>query len=258
MFRSWKIARIAGISLRLHSTFLLMLLWMIFTNVGMTSNPWLGVIRALFPVMLFSIIVFHELGHALAARRYGISTRDITLYPFGGIAHLEQTPSRPLQELAVAAAGPAVNVVLAILAWALGDAVSDPLLRYILDDFLMINLGLALFNLLPAFPMDGGRILRALLATRTDQVTATRQAAHLARQLAWVLGLVGLFTFQFNLVFIGILVWLAATAEQGQVLLRSVWTAASRPQPTAQAYTYYRGPGEHDPRVIDAEYKEVL
>ena len=185
------------------------------------------------------------------------ATRDITLYPFGGIAHLAQTPFRPLQELAIAAAGPAVNVVLAILAWAVGDAVTDPLLQYLLDDFLMINLGLALFNLLPAFPMDGGRILRAFLATRTDEVTATRQAAHLARQLAWVLGLVGLFTLQFNLIFIGILVWLAATAEQGQVLLKGIWTAAARPQPAAQAYTYYRGPGAHDPRVIDAEYKEV-
>src|SRR5882672_6084960 len=186
MFRSWKIGTMFGIGIYVHATFLLLPAFVFLANVGQIHF-------ALYAVMMipavFSCVVLHELGHALTARRYGIETRDITLYPIGGVARLERLPQRPLEEFWIAVAGPAVNVVIAAivgvllsLACGLNPSVvaqnlRDTLLGHFVDHWfltslLITNVFLAVFNMLPAFPMDGGRVLRALLATYLGQFRA--------------------------------------------------------------------------------------
>ena len=167
---SLPIFRIAGIQLRIHITFLLLIGWLAFGYYAEGgSAAALG--RVIFILLLFVCVVLHEFGHAFAAKGFGINTPDITLLPIGGVARLERMPEEPLQELVIAVAGPAVNVVIA-LALALTidwravmrpSVVESPILGV---QLLAMNVWLVLFNLLPAFPMDGGRVLRALLAPR--------------------------------------------------------------------------------------------
>jgi Zn-dependent protease len=220
---SWPIGRLAGIELRVHATLLLLLGW-----VG--AQPlWRGqAARALaevgFVVALFASIVAHELGHALVARRFGIATPDITLLPIGGVARLEHLPERPQGELAVAAAGPIVSALLfiglALLGAATaGRAFSDPSapgMAPVVSRLAAANLMLALFNLIPAYPMDGGRVLRALLALRLPRPEATRIAVGIGQGLAAVVGLVGLFVSPM-LLLVAAFVWVAATAEGQEV-----------------------------------------
>ncbi len=241
MFRSWKIGRLLGIDLYLHSTFLLLLGWIGLNSLAY-SDPVLIGLSWLLPLILFSIVVMHELGHALAARRFGIETRDITLYPIGGIARLRSAPTTPGQEMLVAAAGPAVNLGLAALTIAATPLLAtSPVAAYLGGQFLMFNLGLGLFNLLPAFPMDGGRILRAFLTRRSNHLQATRTAALWGRRLAWVLGLAGVFTANLSLVMVAGFVWISATAE-------SLGDIVERPKLRIQ---------RDDPNIIEAEYWEV-
>ena len=159
---SWYVGAVSGIRVRVHGTLLLLL-----ALVGVSEWHHVGTVRsgvagALLLAALFGCVLLHELGHALAARRYGIGTREITLLPFGGIAVLERVPATPRQELVVALAGPAVNIVLAAL---LGCAMVIAPAPFI-GSLFWINIALAVFNLVPAFPMDGGRVMRALLAQR--------------------------------------------------------------------------------------------
>ena len=175
MSGSWRIGRIAGIDVYVHFTFLLLLGWVAISHYLAHGDLAEAMSGLAFILALFGIVVLHELGHALAARRYGIRTRDITLLPIGGVARLERMPEDPWQELVVALAGPAVNVVLAAgiyFALALGRGVEslDESVRVgggLLDQLFWVNVSLVAFNVLPAFPMDGGRVLRALLAMRT-------------------------------------------------------------------------------------------
>lgn len=217
---SWKIVSVAGIAIRVHATFLLLLLWVGGAAWLAEGSPIAALAGIGFVAMLFAIVVLHELGHALAARHYGVGTHDITLLPIGGVSRLEKMPERPGAELVVALAGPAVNVaailVLAAIAAVahLSLAPSDPLDpgAHIVARLLWLNVALVAFNLLPAFPMDGGRVLRALLAMRLEHARATRIAAALGKAFALGLGFLGLFGNPL-LVLIAMFVWLGAEAE---------------------------------------------
>jgi Zn-dependent protease/CBS domain-containing protein len=226
---SYKLARVAGIDVRVHATFLLLLAFVGFQGYAGTRSLTGALAGVGFILLVFFIVVLHEYGHALAARRYGIPTRDITLLPIGGVARLERMPREPRQELVIALAGPAVNVVLALLLWlylrAAGtpDPMAPPDERFfglgVARQLLSVNVWLAGFNLIPAFPMDGGRVLRALLAQRTgDYAAATVRAAAIGRAVALVLGAIGLFNpGQRMLVLIALFVWLSAAGEAGAV-----------------------------------------
>jgi Zn-dependent protease len=224
---SWKLGRVAGIDIHVHVTFLILLAW-VGLSYYLERHSWDDVVQGvLFIVALFTIVVLHELGHALTARRFGIRTRDITLLPIGGVARLERMPDQPRQELLVALAGPAVNLALAAILFAVlaGEhltAMKD--LTLVGGDFLTkllwVNVWMGAFNLLPAFPMDGGRVLRALLAMRMDYARATRIAASIGQSIALLFGLFGLFVNPF-LVFIALFVWMGAALESGAAQLRS-------------------------------------
>src|SRR5207249_4005278 len=184
---SWSlpIFRIAGIQLRIHITFLLLIAWLAFGYYAEGGSA-VALGRVLFVLLLFVCVVLHEFGHAIAAKNFGIDTPDITLLPIGGVARLQRMPDEPRQELIIALAGPLVNVVIAftlfaVVGWrglAAQAAMGGPDL---LAQLLVINVVLVLFNLLPAFPMDGGRVLRALLATRLSYTRATQLAASIGQ-----------------------------------------------------------------------------
>jgi Zn-dependent protease len=218
---------VAGIDVYMHGTFLVLLAWVGISHYLMRHRWADAGAGILFMLALFSIVVLHELGHALTARRFGIRTRDITLLPIGGVARLERMPDDPRQELLVAFAGPAVNVVLAAALFGLLLSTASPVAPSEIQHgggFLVrlawVNVGLAVFNLIPAFPMDGGRALRAVLSMRMDYLRATNVAAEIGRGLALMLGLLGLFSNPL-LIFIALFVWVGATAEAGMVQLKS-------------------------------------
>lgn len=225
---SWRIGRIAGIDVYVHFTFLILLGWVGLSHYLAEHSLSQAAAGLGFILALFGIVVLHELGHALAARHYGIQTRDITLLPIGGVARLERIPDDPIQELVVALAGPAVNVVLALALW-IGIELGQGLVGYahvvrvggsLLDQLLWVNVSLAIFNLIPAFPMDGGRVLRALLALRLGHVQATQTAAKIGQAIALLFGFLGLFFNPF-LLFIALFVWMGAAQEASLVQLRA-------------------------------------
>jgi Zn-dependent protease len=224
---AWKVGRLAGIDLYVHATFLMLLAWVAFGHLAGGAGAMakgVGVILA-----VFGIVVLHELGHALVARRFGIKTRDITLLPIGGIATLERMPEKPIEELLVAIAGPAVNVALALVLFAIlslsGGATAPQGIGVVGGPFLTklmwINVSLAAFNLLPAFPMDGGRVLRGALALRMDYTNATEIAARIGQGMAALFAVVGFFVNPM-LLFIAIFVWVGARQESTVVGFRRV------------------------------------
>lgn len=212
---SWKLGRVAGIDLFLHPTFLILLLWALVSG----GVEWAALMSA-----VFGCVVLHELGHALTARAFGIGTRDITLYPIGGLARLERMPRAPGAELLIAVAGPLVNVAIAgtlsMALWISGAFApwSGPsLISAFGADLVMINLVLAGFNMLPAFPMDGGRVLRALLSRPFGRVRATDIAAGLGRALALVFGVYALFNGAPLSAILAMFIFFAAGAEAASV-----------------------------------------
>jgi Zn-dependent protease len=236
----WSIplGRVAGIRLDMHVTFLLLLFWIGLQHWRMDPTL-IAVARGVgFILLLFGCVVLHELGHALAARRYGIPTRDITLLPIGGVARLERMPEDPRQELVVALAGPAVNVVIAALLFvglALRGA-PDPVALEVTEAsvvrgglaerLLFVNLMLVVFNMLPAFPLDGGRVLRAGLAMRMDHARATRTAAVIGQGMAVLFGIVGLMGNPLLLI-IAFFVWMGASQENTQAQMKWVLDGTS-------------------------------
>jgi Zn-dependent protease/CBS domain-containing protein len=228
---SWRIGRFAGIDLYVHATFFLLILWVVVLHwlEGRSLEAVLS--GVIFIVALFACVVLHEFGHALTARHYGIPTKDITLLPIGGVSRFERMPDKPWQEFWVAVAGPLVNLAIAAaiyLALFLSNGFK-PLSGLsvtggpFLERMLVANLALAIFNIIPAFPMDGGRVLRALLATRMDHVRATQTAAAIGQGLALLFGLVGLFRDPF-LLFIAFFVWIGAGAESQSVQIKDAFS----------------------------------
>jgi Zn-dependent protease len=217
---AWRIATIAGIPVFVHGTFAVLIAFLLISGISQGRGLASALGGVLFILAVFVTIVLHELGHALTARHFGVRTRDITLLPIGGVARLERMPDVPRQELWVALAGPAVNLVIAGIAVVLFvggtgriPALSlDPTDTGFVGRFTTVNLALAVFNMVPAFPMDGGRALRAILAERIDYVRATEVAASIGQGLALVFGLLGLFTNPW-LVFIALFVWMGASGE---------------------------------------------
>lgn len=221
------LGRIGGTEIRIHLTFLILLAWIAIAEY-MQGGQAAAIDSVLFVLAIFACVVLHELGHALAARRYGITTPDITLLPIGGLARLSRFPDKPGEEIVIALAGPAVNVVIALVLIVLLGARFDPeALAEIqntgpgfLARLAAVNIFLVVFNLIPAFPMDGGRVLRALLAFRLGRRRATQIAALIGQGLAFVFGFLGLMAGNPILVFIAIFVFLAAAAEAGDASMR--------------------------------------
>jgi Zn-dependent protease/CBS domain-containing protein len=221
---SWSlpIFRIAGIQLRIHVTFLLLIAWVAFAYYAQGGSP-AAVGGVLFILLLFACVVLHEFGHALAGKAFGINTPDITLLPIGGVARLERLPEEPLQELIIAAAGPAVTALIALGAFIGGGSWSYPPnpTTSLPDMLFTLNVVLLLFNLLPAFPMDGGRVLRALLATRLSYARATQVAASVGQGFAFVFGFIGLLWNPF-LLFIALFVYIGASQEAALAQMKDV------------------------------------
>jgi Zn-dependent protease len=255
---SARLGRFAGIDVYVHVTFLLLLGWIAY-SAWVATGSLAGVVNGLVLILLlFLCVLLHEFGHALAARRYGIATRHITLLPIGGLAALEAMPQDPRQEIVVALAGPAVNLAIAALLYLVLEIGGRPgsLLAFdvgggsLLPTLFVANLILVLFNLLPAFPMDGGRVLRALLAFRMDRVRATVLAARVGRVFAVGLGILGLAGGNPLLVLIAVFVWLGAGAEAGAA---AADTRLAR-QPAGRAMiTDFRvlGPGDPLSHAVD-------
>src|SRR5213082_71663 len=219
---SLPIFRIAGIQLRIHITFLLLIVWLAFGYYAQGGSA-VAASRVIFVLLLFLCVVLHEFGHAFAAKAFGINTPDITLLPIGGVARLERMPEEPVQELIIAVAGPLVNVVIALGLFITGGSfVYPPTAESSLNDVLLtINVVLLLFNLLPAFPMDGGRVSRALLATRLSYARATQIAASIGQGCAFVFGFIGLFGNPL-LIFTALFVYMGASQEAALAQMRDV------------------------------------
>ena len=226
------IGRIAGTAVRVHITFILLLVWIAISAYS-TGGAAAALDSVVFITLLFGCVVLHEFGHITMARRYGIKTPDVTLLPIGGVASLERIPEKPSQELAVAIAGPAVNFVIAGLLILVTGALLPPDATQIDDPRVSMiarlaaaNLFLAIFNMIPAFPMDGGRVLHAVLAMRMGPQRAMQIAAKIGQGFAFVLGFLGLFGNPL-LIFIAIFVYIAATGEAQDSVMRGMLTGLS-------------------------------
>ncbi len=239
---SFKLVRLFGVDVKVHFTFLLLLVLQGMDAFGRGGFPAAQEVIGL-TLAVFGCVVLHEYGHILTARQFGIQTKDVVLLPIGGVARLERLPDRPREEFLIAIAGPAVNFAIAFLivgvlayrgeapldvilttvpALLTGEAAGITLLLSSYWYFLLaINLFLALFNLLPAYPMDGGRVLRALLAVRLGNVRATRLAAKVGQVLAMSAGVFGLVNQDFMLILLAVFVYFGAGAEAQAVETRA-------------------------------------
>ena len=224
---SWSITlgRIAGTAVRIHVTFLIFLAW-IGISALQKGGADAAIHNTLFMAALFLCVLLHEFGHIFMARRFGIRTPDVVLLPIGGVASLERMPEKPAQELAVAVAGPLVNIAIAMILLSFvelpgGDLhrIEDPQVS-IFARLAIANIFLALFNMLPAYPMDGGRVLHALLAMKMGAARATQTSARVGQALALLLGFAGLFGNPM-LIFIAIFIYMTAGGEAQESAFRS-------------------------------------
>jgi Zn-dependent protease/CBS domain-containing protein len=216
-----------GVPVRFHFTFVLLLVFLLFIGIGQHQS---GASTALYILALFASVLLHELGHTLVARRYGIRTLEIVMFPIGGVSRPERAPN-VREELPIALSGPLVNVAIAaaLLGWVAYrqgfvalEKLADPTDANLAERIAIGNLLLGLFNLLPAYPMDGGRILRSILARRMPLERATRVAAGAGQGFAVLMGLAGLLGGNFLLMFVALFVYLGASQEgaaaRGRVL----------------------------------------
>jgi Zn-dependent protease/CBS domain-containing protein len=226
---SWKVGSFAGIGVYVHATFLILIAWLVLLEWNQGHKSHALVAEVLFILAFFVCIVLHEFAHALTAKRFGITTRDITLLPIGGLSRMERIPENPREELWIALAGPAASVLIAVALFALlrvsGTKISFQGMSswtgaLFVEQLMLANAVLAIFNLLPAFPMDGGRIFRAFLAHYMDYSRATRAAASVGQGMAFLFGALGLFTNPF-LLFIAFFVWIGAAQESASVEMKA-------------------------------------
>lgn len=228
---AWKVGTVAGIDVNIHASFLLLIALIVFSDFAAGQNAAAVLRSTLLILAIFAAVVLHELGHALMARRFGVRTSDITLWPIGGVARLDRMPDLPKQQLLVAIAGPSVNLLIALLLYGILSLVGAPagLTGFtqpgspFFTQLMWFNVSLALFNLLPGYPMDGGRILRAFLAMRLEPVRATQIAARVGQCVAVLLGLVGAFGSPLLMV-IALFVWMGATAEHSASTMKLALT----------------------------------
>lgn len=274
---SFRIGKLVGIDVYMHFTFLLLLVFIGASRWNATRDVAAVVAGVGFFVALFACVLLHEFGHALTARKFGIKTQDITLLPIGGLARLERMPEKPMQEFWVALAGPAVNVVIAAILIAYLLVTSGPVSAGqfsmsggpFLYRLVVVNVVLVIFNMLPAFPMDGGRVLRALLATRMDYPRATNIAVRLGQFMAFLFGFVGLFSNPF-LVIIAVFIWIGATQESAMVQMKSALSGLSMQRvmitefrtlepadPISRAAEYIISGFQQDFPVVEADGKLV-
>jgi Zn-dependent protease/CBS domain-containing protein len=268
---SIKLFQVAGIDIRMHLTFPLILIWGalnfgLFLGLGLQGAAF-GVLVTL---LLFAIVVLHELGHAFAARAYGIPVQRIVLLPIGGVAELGRLPSDPRQELVIAIAGPAVNFALAVVMWLVtlvspldNPLAAGPLLAIFTQGALanpgeavfrymfVANLFLGIFNLIPAFPLDGGRVLRALLAMPLGYPRATALAVGVGQTVALLLGLWGVLTGNIFLIILAVFVYMAAGQEGKYVQLKSILEGVRVGQAFSRQAVVL-GPGEPVQRAVEA------
>jgi Zn-dependent protease/predicted transcriptional regulator len=271
---SWTVARVAGINIDIHATFLILLAWIALVDYGQGHSASAAIAGVLLTLAIFASVVLHEFGHALTAARVGVKTKSITLLPIGGVAHLERMPERPRDELMIAIAGPAVTLaiiaVLYLLLLVTGGSVTPPTSRVVtagsfIAQVMWVNIILAVFNLLPAFPMDGGRVLRAALAMRMSFARATEIAARFGKVFAVLFALLGLLVVNNPfLVIIAAFVWLSAAAESAMVQMKesvaNVTVAdvmitgvrtLSATQPVSAAADAVREGFQHDFPIVD-------
>lgn len=228
MHWSFRVLRIFGIEIKIHATFFLLLAWLGWLYYRAGGVP-AAVDGLFFVLLIFVCVLLHELGHALAAAQFGIRTPDITLLPIGGVARLERMPEKPSQEIAVTLAGPAVNVVIAVVLWlALGLTMGFPGAQAFQQAeapmtlrLLAVNIWLVIFNAIPAFPMDGGRLLRALLALRMNYARATQIAASIGHAIAFLFFIIGLWANPM-LILIAVFVYFGASNEALVAQMRSI------------------------------------
>lgn len=236
---SIRLFTIRGIQLRVHLTFPLILIWAMLQFGLFAGLGWEGALFGVIVILLlFGIVVLHELGHSIAAQNYGIEVEEIVLLPIGGVAMLKRIPEKPMQEFVIAIAGPAVNFVIAGVLlvldalFGLAGRFADPVeglaqmqtlsVASVFNYVFVANLFLAFFNLIPAFPMDGGRVLRALLATRLSYPRATAIAVGIGQTLAWIIGLWGFLSGAFFVILVAIFIYMGAGQENQQVQVRHV------------------------------------
>lgn len=230
MKNSVRVGTVVDIGIYVHWTFLLLILGIFAFYWIQGSTVATAIAGVALILALFLCVVLHELGHAVAARHFDVPTRDITLYPIGGVARLQRIPEEPMSEFWIAVAGPAVNLGIAALLFVVlvlrGGPLSPEVLGIVHTQFdatlMWLNLILFGFNLLPAFPMDGGRVLRALLATRINYARATEIAANIGQGMAILFGVVGLLSFNPILMFIAIFVYIGAQQEARQAIMRAL------------------------------------
>ena len=223
---SFEVTKLFGIPLRVHVTFLLLLLLvpMLAARMGDTGTVLYGIVTILF---IFACVVVHELAHSLMAMRFGVNVRAIVLLPIGGVSQMEEMPEDPRQEIKVSVVGPLTSLMLAAVFLLFASLVRQDLRlwpfsiadRQILGNLFRINLFLALFNILPAFPMDGGRVLRGLLATRMDSLKATKIAVQIGQALAILMFIYGI-AYSVWLSLIGVFIYLGAEGEEHATMMR--------------------------------------
>jgi len=261
---SFSIARIAGIDIRVHATFFLILVFGALQWGGPHGAPG-AAFGVLLMLLLFACVVLHELGHSLVAKLFGIPVREIVLLPIGGVAQMQKNPEKPLHELLIALAGPLVNVAIAALLW-LGvarvfpggldpkalatDAAAAPSPGLLLIWLFAANVSLALFNMIPAFPLDGGRVLRALLAMGIGFPKATRTASTIGQMIAVALGLYAVLQGQLFLAFVAFFIFMGAGSEKAEEQARTVLTTLR----VGDAYNKFAltlAAGDHVSKVVD-------